>query len=165
MRSVRALRAARRCVAMVAVLMASVGMAACTPIRLVADYQQASLDETLRLSKQVDLFYLALLESTERPYAPYAERYIAIEAEMGGWVRRERARPLNSESVRISEITLGFWRAYKEKHRAANAYRDARFDRRRFERLFDAAVSAEAAKRLARGDTDAPVADTTSQER
>lgn len=152
-------RTTRPGVLAILLMIAAVTSPACTPIRLVADYQQASLDETLRLAKQVDLFYLTLLESDVRPYAPYADRYMAIEAELGGLVHRERSRPLNSESVRISQTILDFWRAYKAKHRTANDYRDARFDRRRFERLFDAAVSAEAAKRLGGEDTAPPPTD------
>jgi hypothetical protein len=128
----------------------------CARVKFVADYNQASFDETLRLAKQVDLFYLRMLESDARPYGPLAEQYVTIEAELAGLVRREKARPLNSESARIAQVILGFWRSYKAKHKAADAYVDARFDRRRFERLFEAAVSAEAAKRLGATDTSAP---------
>jgi hypothetical protein len=131
----------------------------CAPIRLVADYQQATLDETLRLAQDVDAFYLTMLETDERPYAPYAERYIAIEAALGSHVLREESRPLNTESARIAEIILGRWQAYRARHRTSGGYPDARFDRMRFRRLFGAAVSAEAAKQLAPADTASPPGD------
>jgi hypothetical protein len=147
---------ARRLLLMASVTIMAAAVPACAPVKFVADYNQASLDEAFRLAKQVDLFYLRMIENDARPYAPFSEQYLTIEAELGGFVRRERARPLNSESTRIAQTILDFWRAYKAKHKRDDRYPDARFDRRRFERLFDAAVSAEAAKRLGPADMNVP---------
>ena len=131
---------------------------ACAPIRLVADYDATSVEETIRVGKRVDLFYgkVVELDTAARVYAPFAEDYIEIEADIRSLVRRNTARPLNSESTQISKIILGFWTQYHEKHKTKNRYPDARFDRRRFERLFDAALSAEVAKRLGADDRAAP---------
>src|SRR5688500_9745060 len=151
---VTTLRVILRCGLLVTALLA----AACAPIRLIADYDAASVEETIRVGKQVDVFYgqIVELDSAARTYAPFADRYIEIEAEIRSLVRRNTARPLNSESTQISRTILGFWIDYHQKHKTKNRYQDARFDRRRFERLFDAALSAEVAKRLPADDRAPP---------
>jgi hypothetical protein len=132
--------------------------AACAPIRLVADYDATSVEETIRVGKRVDVFYgkVVELDTAARVYAPFANDYIEIEADIRSLVRRNTARPLNSESTQIAKTILGFWTQYHEKHKTKNRYLDARFDRRRFERLFDAALSAEVAKRLGAEDRAPP---------
>lgn len=131
---------------------------ACAHIQLVADYDEATMNETIRVGRRVDVFYgtLVELEPAQRTYAPFAKDYIDIGADIRSLVRRNAARPLNDESLKISSDILGFWQAYQKKHKTANAYPDARLDQLRFDRLFTAAVSAEAAKQRAPGDTSPP---------
>lgn len=130
---------------------------ACRHVQLVADYDAASVEETIRIGKRVDVFYgkVVELDTAARVYAPFAEDYIEIEADIRSLVRRNTARPLNSESTQIAKTILGFWTQYHEKHKTKDRYPDARFDRRRFERLFDA-LSAEVAKRLGAEDRAPP---------
>jgi hypothetical protein len=132
---------------------------ACAPIRLVADYDAASVEETIRVGKRVDIFYgrIVELDTAARVYAPFVDQYIEIEADIRSLVRRNTARPLNSESTQIARTILAFWTQYHDKHKTKDRYPDARFDRRRFERLFDAALSAEVAKRLGAEDRAPPV--------
>ena len=131
---------------------------ACAHIQLVADYDAASVEETIRVGKRVDLFYGTVLEldAASRAYAPFADQYVDIEADIRSLVRRNAARPLNSESTQISETILSFWIAYHDKHKTKNAYPDARLDRLRFDRLFNAALSAEVAKKLGAADRAPP---------
>ena len=133
---------------------------ACTHVQLVADYDAASVEETIRVGKRVDLFYgkVVELDTAARTYATFADQYVDIEADIRSLVRRNTARPLNSESTQIAKTILGFWVQYHAKHKKADRYQDARLDRLRFERLFDAALSAEVAKGLPPGDR-APPAD------
>jgi len=140
-----------------AVLLLAFGLGACT-VKLVADYDEATFNEVLRVGKEVDRFYGMLLEVPEgqRPYATYAKQYVDIETDIRSLVTRNQARPLNKESTQISETILKLWIKYKDKHEAKNAYPTAvaKLDRHRFQRLFRAAAAAEEAKKLKPGDTD-----------
>ncbi|MGH2570968.1 MAG: hypothetical protein ACRDGR_07065 [bacterium] len=134
---------------------------ACSHIQLIADYDEATLEDSIRVAQRVDVFYGTLLELEPegRTYSPFADDWVEIGAEIGTLVHRNASRPLNEESLQISQDILAFWRAYQEKHREKDAYPDARFDRRRFERLFRAAVSAEAAKQRSTDDREPPAED------
>lgn len=144
---------------LVAAAIAVVAMA-CAPIRLVADYDATSLEETLRLGKRVDLFYGKLLavDAAARTYDKFAEQYLDIEVDLGSHARRQMARPRNTESQKIAGDIRDFWVEYAADHRKNNSYPDgkATFDRRRFTRLFDAAASAEAILKLESGDRKPP---------
>ena len=127
-------------------------------VSLVAPYDAATFEEILKVGKKVDRFYGDLLEVPEkRPYRTYAEKYVEIETDLRSLHLRNQARPLNQESIRIVEIMLNHWIAYKKLHQAGNDYPAARAElhRRRFSRLFVAAADAENAKKLATEDTEA----------
>jgi len=126
----------------------------CAPVRLIADYDATTYEETIRVAKRVDVFYgkVLELEAKDRLYAPFAPDYVDIGADLRSLVQRNASRALNSESRRISQIIVDFWEQYQAKHKANNAYADASLDRRRFTRLFEAALSAERAKQLASED-------------
>lgn len=144
-------------VATLAVL-ACLGLAACS-IQLVSDYDATTYEEILRVGKKVDHFYGTLLEAPDkdRPYAKYSEKYVEIETDLRSLYMRNKSRPLNQESTEISRIILGLWVKYKQAHRERNTYStgNAKLDRARFERLFDSAANAEAAKKLDPVDRDA----------
>lgn len=138
---------------------AIIGLAAagCPTVQFVADYDEATFNEILRVAKAVDRFYGDLLETPEaqRTYAQYSERYVEIETDIRSlWVRNQ-ARPLNEESTRISEIILNLWIKYKAEHQQDKGYGtdEAKLDRNRFSRLFAAAANAELAKKLPADDT------------
>lgn len=135
-------------------LLLTLGLAACSHVRLVAPFDEKTYEETIRIGREVDLFYARLVDVplAERRYAAYAERYAQIEADIRSLVRRNAARPLNDESHTIVLRILTFWTQYRDKHREKDAYADARFDRERFFRLFNAAAAAEEVKRLQSDD-------------
>ena len=127
-------------------------------VSLVAPYDAATFEEILKVGKKVDRFYGDLMEVPEkRPYRTYAEKYVDIETELRSLHLRNQARPLNQESIRIVEIMLDHWIAYKKLHQARNDYPTARAElhRQRFTRLFVAAADAEKAKKLATEDREA----------
>ena len=96
-------------------------------VSLVAPYDAATFEEILKAGKKVDRFYGDLLEVPEkRPYQKYAGKYVEIETELRSLHLRNQARPLNEESIRIVEIMLNHWIAYKKLHRAGNDYPTAR---------------------------------------
>lgn len=140
-------------------LAVALALAGCQ-IRLVADYDQPTYEEILKLSKKVDQFYGNLLERAEeqRAYAQYSAQYVDIESDLRALVTRNQSRPLNKESTKISETILELWQKYKAAHQKTNGYKTALadLDRKRFHRLFTAAASAEIAK-----DTPPEVKDAT----
>lgn len=128
-------------------------------VKFVSDYDAATYEEILRVGKEVDKFYGNLLEKkdSERAYAGYSSQYVQIESDLRSLYTRNKSRPLNKESTKISESILKLWVKYKDKHKANNTYKtgNARLDRNRFVRLFLSAASAEAAKNLNPDDADA----------
>lgn len=128
----------------------------CSYLQLIADYDTKTYEETIRIGKEVDLFYGKLIELPpgQRAYAPHSARYVEIEVEIRSLVRRNAARRLNEESQKITRSILGFWERYQAKHKKDDTYPDARFDRDRFSRLFNAAAAAEEAKKLSGADRD-----------
>lgn len=130
-------------------LVAALVLGGCT-VQLVADYDAASFEETLRVGKMVDRFYGDLLDTPpgDRAYANFAATYIEIEAELRSLLTRNKARPLNEESVAIAEIILKQWTARRDEHKKTGTYADgeARLDRDRFAREFASAARAETYK-------------------
>jgi predicted secreted Zn-dependent protease len=106
----------------------------------------------------VDQFYGALLErqQDQRPYAQFSSQYVEIESELRSLVTRNQVRPLNQESTKISQTILDLWQKYKAAHQKTNGYTTAiaTLHRNRFTRLFNAAASAEEAKKLPAEDRD-----------
>ena len=141
-----------------ALLAAALVMGGCQ-IKLVADYDQPTYEEILRLGKKVDQFYGALLERPEgqRAYAQFSPQYVEIESDLRSLVTRNQSRPLNKESTKISETILELWQKYKAAHQKNDGYKTAlaNLDRKRFTRLFNAAASAEIAKDTPPDDKDA----------
>lgn len=131
-------------------------LSACSSLQLIASYDEKTYEETIRVGREVDVYYAKLVDvaPAERRYASSAVQYAEIEADIRSLVRRNAARPLNSESQKISGQILKFWMQYRDKHREKDAYPDARFDRERFFRLFNAAAAAEEAKRLQTDDKE-----------
>jgi len=129
-------------------------LSACQSLQLVASYDEKTYEETIRVGREVDVYYAKLVDVplADRRYAASATQYAEIEADIRSLVRRNAARPLNSESQKISGQILKFWMQYRDKHREKDAYPDARFDRERFFRLFNAAAAAEEVKRLQTDD-------------
>ena len=127
-------------------------------VQFVSDYDAATYEEILRVSKEVDRFYGELLEEeqSQRSYDKYAEAYVELESELRSLVMRNNSRPLNSESTKISQSILDLWIKYKTKHKDKNTYKTgvAKLDRKRFIRLFTSAASAEKAKQLDPDDAD-----------
>lgn len=126
-------------------------------IKLVADYDAAAYDAILSTAKQVDTFYVKLLETpeNERQYKGFADQYTAIEVEIRSLVMRSKIHPLNEDSTGIAEIILDKWLKYKEAHESTNTYKSAlvQLHWQRFTRLFTAMAVAEEAKRLAGENT------------
>lgn len=135
-----------------------IGLGGCT-IKLVADYDSATFNEIIDVSKKVDRFYGDLLEVPEgnRQYSKYTDKYVDIETDLRSLYTRNKARPLNEESSQISEIILNLWVKYKNAHKEKDGYLDgkAKLDRKRFTRLFISAANAESAKKLNAEDRDA----------
>lgn len=148
------LRSSLRWRMMALALLMAFTLSGCPSLQLVAAYDEKTYEETIRVGREVDVFYAKLVDVplADRHYASSASQYAEIEADIRSLVRRNAARPINGESQQITGQILKFWMQYRDKHREKDAYPDARFDRERFFRLFNAAAAAEEAKRLQADD-------------
>jgi hypothetical protein len=139
------------------IMIAGIGLGGCS-IKLISDYDSATFEEIIKVGKKVDRFYGDLLETptADRQYQKYADRYVEIETDLRSLYIRNKARELNEESTKISDIILKLWIKYKKNHASKNGYSDgiAKLDRARFTRLFISAADAETAKKLDEGDKD-----------
>jgi hypothetical protein len=119
-------------------------------VTMVSPYDDETRQATLELAKQVDGFYVAMLEHQgNRDYNSFAGQYVEIETELRGLLRRNQVRSMNSESVTISENLLELWVKYKDRHKKDNHYKDgnAKLEWKRLARMFGYALEAEEAKK------------------
>ncbi|WP_372933345.1 hypothetical protein [Mariniphaga sediminis] len=107
-------------------------------------------------AKQVDKFYLTMLEKTTeenggRNYDKFTEEYVEIEVEINFILNQNKVRPLNKNSTRICEITLELWQKYKKEHKTDNTLSNGliRLNRKSFSDLFYAMQVAEEGKKIA----------------
>ena len=116
----------------------------------------ASISEQIEITtKQVDKFYLTMLETTTvdnngRSYEKFANQYVDIEVELYSLLNQNRVRPLNENSTRICEITLELWQKYKEEHKTDNTLSDGliKLNQQTFSDLFFAMQVAEKGKEI-----------------
>lgn len=104
------------------------GISACK-ITLVPSYDEQLKDQIESTSKDIDRFYLNMMEMTTnaeggRAYEKFREGYINIEVELISLLNKNKVKPLNTHSTRICEITLEIWRKYKTEHKEDNAIPD-----------------------------------------
>ena len=132
-------------------LMGLLALGGCTTIKLVADYDAATYEEILRVSKEVDKFYGLLLETPEnsRSYKNYSVKYVELEASIRSMHVRNLSRPLNKESTKITKNILDVWIGHKDQHQAKDTYTsgNAKLDRKRLQYMFVQAATAEEAKK------------------
>ncbi len=122
----------------------------CTGVKILADKDTKIYNETLKVGKNIDSFYVKLLkkEQSKRNFQTYSEQYIEIETELRSLYIKNKSKSLNDESIKISKSILGLWVKYKAKHQLENNYSNgnAKLDKNRFVRLFVSALNAESSK-------------------
>lgn len=123
-------------------------------VTFIPDYDRDIAEQIETTSKQVDKFYLKMLETTKnnggRVYEKFAEDYVDVEVELNSLLNKNKIRPLNENSTRICEITLELWVKYKEEHKTDDALSDGliKLNRKTFSDLFYAMQVAEKAKEI-----------------
>lgn len=122
-------------------------------VTFVPKYDATIIEQIDVTSKTVDKFYLMMLETTNsvnegRRFDKFSEQYVDIEVELTSLLNKNKIRPLNSNSIKICEITLQLWLKYKEEHRKDNTLSDGliKLNRKTFSDLFFAMQVAEKAK-------------------
>jgi hypothetical protein len=123
----------------------------------VPDYDAAISAQIDNTAKEVDKFYLTMLETTKaenegRAFDKFSENYISIEVELNSLLAKNKIRPLNQNSTRICEITIQLWLKYKDEHKKDNTLSDGliRLNQMTFKDLFYAMQVAEKGKELAK---------------
>ena len=96
----------------------------------VADYDKDTAYKIIEISKQVNLFYMNLLETepSERNYRKFADDYKNIEVELRALVMMNKIRPNNAESIINAEHILQNWLEFKTQHKESDSYKDALAD-------------------------------------
>lgn len=129
------------------------GLQACT-VRLVDNFDSASFEETIRLSKLVERFYIDLLQSDarQRQYKNFSNRYTGLEIELRALLLRNELRPDNEDSVKIVNKLLTLWIETGNRHKEKDTYTsgNAKLDKKRFNNMFTSALRAEYAKKKIR---------------
>lgn len=124
-------------------------------VTLIPNYDESIAKQIESLAKQVDKFYLEMLETTSnsnggRAFKKFTESYVNIEVELNSLLNKNQVRPLNENSIRICEITLQLWIKYKNEHKEDNNLSDGliKLNRKTFGDLFYSMQVAEAAKNI-----------------
>lgn len=125
-------------------------------VQLVAPYDDGIMQQIETTAKEIDRFYLTMLERTNevdsgRAYEVFQKQYINFEVELNSLLLKNKVKPLNESSTRICEITLELWRKYKAEHEKDNTLSDGliKLNRNTFNDLFFAMQSAEKGKQIA----------------
>jgi hypothetical protein len=119
-------------------------------VQLIAKYDQSATDDILRTYKEIDNFYINLLNTPkeERLYKSYSNTLNTIESEISLMVLKNSARALNTESTKIAKNILDSWRKHKNLFKKDNSYsdEDISFDRETFFDNFVILLNTEQAK-------------------
>lgn len=139
-------------ISIVVILFGIISLASCK-VTFVPSYDSNISGQIDNTSKKIDKFYLTLLETTSesdsgRVFDKFTNQYVDIEVELNSLLNKNKIRPLNENSTRISEITVGLWIKYKEEHRADNTISNGiiKLNRKTFSDLLYAMQVAEKAK-------------------
>ncbi|MFO7879774.1 MAG: hypothetical protein ACQES0_10225 [Bacteroidota bacterium] len=106
------------------------GISTSCSVQFVPDYEKEISDEVTSLMKDINLFYLRLMETPEkeRDYDPCVEYYIDIQADLHSLYYKNKVRPLNEESTENCLIALEKWKKYKNRHKNDNTLSNANIE-------------------------------------
>ena len=124
-------------------------------VTFLPSYDASIAEQIEKTTKQVDRFYLTMLETTTaenngRSFEKFANQYVDIEVELNSLLNKNKVRPLNENSTRICEITLELWKKYKEEHKTDNTLSNGliKLNKLSFSDLFFAMQVAEEGKKI-----------------
>lgn len=111
------------------VFVISVLATSCT-VSLVAAYDQQVAAQIETVNKEIDRFYMVMLETTmndngERAYDKYAENYIDIQLDLKNLLQKNKRRDKNQETIKINQRIYDKWNEYKDIHKSQNELSDA----------------------------------------
>jgi|ERR1035437_1786047 hypothetical protein len=119
-------------------------------VQLVAKYDQTAVDDIIHAYREIDNFYVTLLNIPEkqRIFNDYSNAINTIESDISVMVLKNSARPLNTESTKIAKNILNSWRKHKNLFQKYNSYSDIdiSLDRETFFDNFEILLKAEQAK-------------------
>lgn len=119
-------------------------------VKLVAQYDPASMAQIEQIDSQIERFYLVMQAEPKpkRQYALYAKQYLDIELLISAFKRRQGWRDLNQETLKQAQILAQFWQQDKTAHQAKNTLSNFLIKRRldQYHRLIDAIARGELAK-------------------
>ena len=95
----------------------------CT-IQLVPDFDEKIYDSTVAIGKQVDSFFITVLDtkSDQRSYSQFADDFSSIEAEIGSLLLQQEARSKNEDMVNATALALEMWTDDKAKFQKSDQF-------------------------------------------
>ncbi len=95
----------------------------CT-VQLVPDYDEKVYDSTVAVGKQVDSFFIKVLDtkSDQRIYSRFADDWSSIEAEIGSLLLQQKARSKNEDMIEATAKTLKMWTDNKAAFRSDDLF-------------------------------------------
>lgn len=131
------------------VLLSFFYISGCT-VQYVAQYDETVKNEIIRISGEVDKFFIEQLEmrEDERTYQNAKEKYLMIEVDLNALLTKNEIRALNSQSIKQNQLALKLWLDDKEQHKKKDKVSDAILNshRSQFKRIFIAMAKGEESK-------------------
>ena len=144
-----------RKITLIAIILVSLISFTSCRVTLIPNYDAEISQQIEEVSKEVDKFYLIMLETTEnkdqeRAYKNFVHQYVEIEVELNSLLNKNRVKPNNENSIEICKITIDLWNKYKEEHKEDNTLSDGiiKLNRATFNDLFYAMQVAEKGKEI-----------------
>jgi hypothetical protein len=144
----------KRILSSVVIIFSVLALSSCR-VTFIPSYDANTATQIDNTAKEVDKFYLSMLETTStenegRAFNKFSEQYVSIEVELNSLLNKNKMRPLNENSTRICEITIQLWLKYKEEHKTDNTLSDGliKLNQKTFNDLFFAMQVAEKGKEL-----------------
>jgi len=105
----------------------------CKTVKLLPDHDAVIAQEIDEAAKDIDAFYLTMLETTanengERAFKRFAEGYVDIEVKLNAILTKNKLRELNENSVEISKNTVELWQRFKNRHKEDDTISDANIE-------------------------------------
>ena len=120
--------------------------------KFVPDYDSTLEANIIQTAKMVDIFYRKMekLPEGQRPYSQFKDGYFEIETELNSLYLRQKTKPLNGNSIRITEIAIELFTGDRATHEKTGTFKTVLIKRHneQMQRVFIAMANAEAAKKL-----------------
>jgi putative lipoic acid-binding regulatory protein len=119
-------------------------------IHLIAEQDEASLQQMEGLAQEVDYLFTQLLylPPDRRDYNSSAQKYLSVEVKLNALKMRQESRVMNELTIKQVDIVITLWDQDRKRHQRQNSFSDFMIKRYRSQyiRLFLAMIKGEEVK-------------------